>query len=744
MQDFEYALTSFMPSGPWPVGLAVVACLVLACLLAGSWVLLRRSERERRQYSELVDNLSDGIYRSSPEGRQLRANKALVAMNGYSSEAELLAGVTDIGKEWYVEPGRRHEFREILQRDGKVEDFVSEIYRHKSRERIWVSESARLVRDEKSGDPLFYEGSVREITDTVKRLSAEAKLQKLTRELPVSLFQFTKNADGMPTVNYLSHGYAHLTGMTPAELYANPRLFSELVIAEDRETYYATFQASEASLQPWDHEFRLQARGGPVRWVHLLARPEASADGITWHGYLADISERKRQELEIEELAYFDALTRLPNRRMFLRRMAQASAGCQKRSDHGALLFVDLDNFKTLNDTQGHDVGDRYLVEVADRLRFCVSDKDMVARIGGDEFVVILEQPGQSRAEVIQEAITIAGRLLSVLRGTFKLGALHHSGSASIGIVAFDGKESSADEILKRADLAMYEAKAAGRNGMALFDPATMDREAERYQLLGDLRAAFANGQLELHYQPQFDHNRVITGAEALLRWSHPAHGFIAPETIVRMATQFGLAAELAAFVLERGLKMLARFQSDPSTAHLRMALNMNLQAVISDAFLVVLAKGIAELGVDPRRLTFELIEHVTARDELRAAMQMRRLKELGIRLSLDDFGTGYSTLTSLKKLPLDEVKIDGSFVRDIENGDNDRALVKTMLTMANNLRLITVAEHVENVRQEAYLRAFGCDFFQGFLYSPALTEADFFALVYELPFAQSQRAARA
>lgn len=296
--------------------------------------------------------------------------------------------------------------------------------------------------------------------------------------------------------------------------------------------------------------------------------------------------------------------------------------------------------------------------------------------------------------------------------------------------MVFDGSEPRVEQVLKRADIAMYQAKSAGRNGMALFDPATLEREQERYQLLGELRVAFAERQLELHYQPQFDHNRALVGAEALVRWRHPTRGLIGPEVVVSLVSQFGLTAELSAFVLENGLNALAAWQRDPISANLRLALNMSLETIGSEGFLVSFARSVVEHNIDPRKLTFELIEHVNTRDQQRTLAHMRKLKELGIRLSLDDFGTGYSSLTFLKNLPFDEVKIDGSFVADIEKGDTDRALIKTMLSMASNLGLIVVAEHVENVRQEAYLRAFGCDLFQGFLYAKPLPEQEFLKFV--------------
>jgi diguanylate cyclase (GGDEF)-like protein/PAS domain S-box-containing protein len=713
----------------WLLAAGIAIVLASAVSLLRYRRLYQRTLRNEQNYATLVENLSEGIYRALPDGRQISANRAMVRLNGYSSEAEWLEAVRNLGSDCYVQPHRRQEFHELLQRDGRVEDFVSEVYRHKTRERIWISESARLVRNE-DGVPLFYEGSVREITDTVRRLSAEDQLQRLSSQLPGALFQFTTYSDGHSAVHYLSAGSAQITGVPIKEMMANPELFTRMVMDADKDDYRRSLQAAAEKLEAWDHEFRIRAKDGTEKWVHLLAYPERLSDGIKWHGYLADISMRKRQELEIEELAFFDPLTRLPNRRTFFRRMSRSIADCAARGDHGALLFIDLDNFKTLNDTQGHDIGDRYLVEIAERLLRCVSARDLVARIGGDEFVIVLEQPGAAAAQMTRGAIIVAGRILSALRCDFQLGELTHTGSASVGIVVFDGSEPRVEQVLKRADIAMYQAKSAGRNGMALFDPATLEREQERYQLLGELRVAFAERQLELHYQPQFDHNRALVGAEALVRWRHPTRGLIGPEVVVSLVSQFGLTAELSAFVLENGLNALAAWQRDPISANLRLALNMSLETIGSEGFLVSFARSVVEHNIDPRKLTFELIEHVNTRDQQRTLAHMRKLKELGIRLSLDDFGTGYSSLTFLKNLPFDEVKIDGSFVADIEKGDTDRALIKTMLSMASNLGLIVVAEHVENVRQEAYLRAFGCDLFQGFLYAKPLPEQEFLKFV--------------
>ena len=603
---------------------------------------------------------------------------------------------------------------------------------------------ARAVRHKKTGNILYYEGSVREITETVKRLRLEEQFRKLTNQLPGALFQFVRKTDGSRSIQYLSPGFWRILDLPQGASIETPQPFEDCIHPDDRAEYHATLETSAATLEAWTHEFRIGTPIGTERWLRVMAHPEAADGAITWHGYLADISIRKRQEIEIEELAYFDPLTRLPNRRLFLHRMAEAIAGCERDGDHGALLFIDLDNFKALNDTQGHDIGDAFLNHVADRLRACVGQRDTVARIGGDEFVVVLASDGSDRSHATRHAVLAANRALSTLRHPFEHGSLRHVASASVGIVVFDGRERRADEILKCADIAMYEAKAAGRNGVALFDPVTMEREAERYKLLGDLRAALAGDQLSLYFQAQVDADGAIAGAEALIRWNHPTLGTVFPDQFVPLAEQSGLNNDLGGFVLAKGIETLASWQRNPRTAGLGLALNVSVQSFASDDFVDGLRQLIEAHAVDATRLTLELTEHVMAKDQTQIARRMAELKRLGVRLSLDDFGTGYSSLTYLKKLPFDEVKIDGGFVADIENGENDRALVKTILAMARNLGLTAVAEHVENIRQQAFLRAFGCDYFQGYLYGKAVPEAQFLALVAQWSDARPEKSGAA
>jgi predicted signal transduction protein with EAL and GGDEF domain len=355
-----------------------------------------------------------------------------------------------------------------------------------------------------------------------------------------------------------------------------------------------------------------------------------------------------------------------------------------------------------------------------------------VARIGGDEFVVLLESAGTDDGTASRHAINIANRINAALRQRFELGEVSHRASASIGIVVFDGHEDKADEILKRADIAMYEAKTSGRDGMVMFDPAALDNASERYRLLADLRETVGRGgdELELHFQPLIDRNGHVASAEALLRWNHPELGMLYPDRFISLADQFGLANELAFVVLEKGIGTLARWASDGVLSGIGLAINVSAHSFTNEDFVSSLKRLLEKYGVSGSRLTIEITEHVTVRDEYLVARRMRELKALGVRLSLDDFGTGYSSLTYLKKLPFDEVKIDGSFVTDIETTESDRALVRTILGMAETLGLKAVAEHVETRAQEAFLREHGCDYCQGWLYAKAMPRHDFVAYV--------------
>ncbi|HEV7415984.1 MAG TPA: diguanylate cyclase [Tianweitania sediminis] len=414
----------------------------------------------------LIAHLSDGIYRSSLDGRQLSANPALVRLNGYDTEEEMLRSVEDIAVEWYVEPGRREEFRRILQAEGHVSNFVSEVYRHKTRERIWITESARVVRHGRTGKPLFYEGSVREITETQRRLNQEALFQKLMSGVPGGIFQLKVGASGVSAFTFLSPGFERITGISVQEILRDPATLTQHMHVDDQQRYRTSFLEAASTLHSWEVEFRVETARGGEKWLRLTADPERSADGVTWHGYMADITIRKRQHAQIEALAYRDPLTGLANRRRFFRGMEATMAGLRDFGGTAAVLFIDLDNFKFLNDTAGHDAGDRCLKDVAAILQSNTAEGEIPARIGGDEFVLIIGGSLMDEAEMTQQALVRGNQILSAIRH----GCGSHQVSASMGVVVFDGSSAGPDDVLQRADRAMYRAKQAGRDGLAICD----------------------------------------------------------------------------------------------------------------------------------------------------------------------------------------------------------------------------------------------------------------------------------
>ncbi|MBE7185142.1 MAG: EAL domain-containing protein [Methylobacterium mesophilicum] len=696
--------------------------------IAASAFFARRAavaQRERDRLHAQIDNLGEGVYHAALDRRIISANKALVRMNGYASEAEMLEALRHGVEPWYVDQAKSAEFHARLMRDGAVADLISETYRYKTREKIWITESARLILHERTGKPLYYEGSVRDITETMMRLSLEERFQRLTSELPGVLFQSEVTKSGTARFAYLSQSITKLTGHPHRAHMADPLLFRRLIHPDDLPLYDRTREEAAARQQPWEVECRLTAQDGTERWLRITASPQRG-EVLTWHGYIADVTRRRQQEIQNTRLAFFDPLTHLPNRRRFIERMSEETGRAGPDAGSGVLLFIDLDNFKVLNDTQGHDVGDAYLVRVAERLNAAVGAGDMVARLGGDEFVVILGSDFSEPSHATRDAIRLGHRVLDALQEPFTLRGSTHIGSASIGLVVFDRNEERVDELMKRADLAMYQAKAAGRNRLALFDPASLTREAERFQLMAELRTAMGNGQLSLHFQPVVDDERQIVGAEALLRWEHPTRGIILPDQFLPVADQGGLSAELSLQVLRLGLAALERWQDDSGLRDLRLSLNFSARAFSSSAFNQDLRALLARHETSARRLSFELTETALAGQSGDVAGWMSEVKGLGIRLALDDFGTGSASIIQLKHLPIDEIKIDGSFVADIEASDGDRSLVKTILAMARTLRIRTVAEHVENPRQEAFLRAFGCNFFQGYLYAPPMAAGVF------------------
>ena len=710
-------------------GLAVALC---ALLLNRHSAYLAVVVAERN-FRELYDNIGEGVFRSTLDGHMMSANPALVHLNGYDTEAEMLDDVSDIGGQWYVDPNRRAEIHRMLLEKGKVANIVSEVYRYKTRERIWVEESTRLVRDGKTGQPRYYDGTVREVTETVRRLQLQERYEKITSIVSGCLYQMSMTPDGKATIPYASVGLKEIYGVTPGEVVRDASILSRLVHPDDLPALRASFSHAMRTMTPRQDEYRIRSTDGVEKWILGHAVPEAQSDGTTlWHGYFVDISERKRSEARIHDLAYLDPLTRLPNRGALVDGLQAALTARDER--WSALLFIDLDQFKVLNDTKGHQFGDRLLCGVAGRLKPIVGSADLVARLGGDEFVILLQSLGLEEDLAEQQVRRVVERIHTAIAAPFVLDAFSFNTSASVGVALFRGDDMSVDELLKRADMAMYEAKAAGRGGVSFFAAEMQAVLEEELALTTELRHALEGGSLALHYQPQVDDAGACFGVEALLRWEHPTRGQVPPSVFIPLAERAGFGGQIDAFVLATACGTLRRWQQKPEMRHLQMAVNTSGQQ-LGNGLVELVTNALRATGANSGSLTIELTEHVMLDNVAEVDVALAALKALGVKIALDDFGTGYSSLSHLKRLPIDALKIDCSFVNDLETDQNDRVIVQTILNIARNLGVAAIAEGVETEMQALLLRRFGCHAFQGYMYGRPMPLEDL-----ERRFTESER----
>lgn len=430
-----------------------------------------------------------------------------------------------------------------------------------------------------------------------------------------------------------------------------------------------------------------------------------------------DITQHQQDVAKIRQMAFYDALTGLPNRRLLLDRLAQAMASAIRTGHHGAVMFLDLDHFKRLNDTLGHDAGDVLLQQVAGRLKLCVHADDSVARLGGDEFVVLLSALSTTRHEAAAQAEAMGHKILSALGHPYSLMGHTYTSTPSIGIVVFMQDQESIDELLKKADIAMYQAKAAGRNIVCFYDPAMQAAATAHTELEKDMRRDLAHNQFELYYQIQVSNQGMPIGAEALVRWNHARLGLIEPAHFIPLAEETGLILALGFWVLEAACAQLLIWANDPETATWTMAVNVSALQFSKTDFVATVAATLQKTGANPRLLKLELTESMLLNDIDDIIVKMNAIKQQGVCFSLDDFGTGYSSLSYLKQLPLDQLKIDQSFVQDILTNPNDAVIARTVVALGHSLGLKVVAEGVETQAQRDFLTDIGCDIFQGYYF---------------------------
>lgn len=679
---------------------------------------LRASEERFR----LMANVSPAmIWITDVKGKTTFVNDTWLNFTGLAKEQ----GISHEGWVDLIHPeDRENVFSEYYKNVFDHKPIVTEYRMRRAQgDWRWILDQGVPLHDE-NGEFTGYVGSAIDITDR-KHSEADFRIAATAFESQEAMVI----TDANTVILRVNKTFVESTGYSAEE--AVGQKINLLKSGRHDERFYADMWDCLNRTGTWQGEVWDKRKNGEIypKWLTITAVKDEAGQVTHYVGTHVDISDRKAAEDEIKNLAFYDPLTKLPNRRLLRDRLQQALATHARKEMFGALLFLDLDNFKTLNDTLGHDKGDSLLQQVANRLVSSVRECDTVARLGGDEFVLMLKELGQKSADAAIQAEIIGEKILAALNETYRLDGYEHHSTPSIGATLFSDQETSIDELLKQADIAMYQAKAAGRNTIRFFDPSMQASIIARANMEHALYEGLQQNQFYLHYQPQVDGNECITGAEVLLRWRHPERGTIPPGEFITLAEETGLILPLGRWVLETTCAQLVQWSENPRLAHLTIAVNVSIRQFKQADFAEQILAVLESFGTNPARLKLELTESLLASDVEDINTKMQVLRAKGVKFALDDFGTGYSSLYYLKQLPLDQLKIDQSFVRDILIDPNDAAIAKMIIVLAQSMGLDVIAEGVESEAQKTLLQGLGCSNYQGYLFSEPLAIAQFEAL---------------
>lgn len=741
-------------------------------VVANSRNITKRKQTEdslrqvEQKYRSIFENAVEGIFQTTAEGKYLTVNPMLARIYGYESPAELISSITDIKHQLYVDPNRRAEFTRILQKEDVIWGFESEVYR-KDGEIIWISESARALRDV-NNNLLGYEGTVVDIT---QRKQAEAELHKRDRLLEgiaAAMTHLLTSSDYSTAMNQALETLGRITGVDRIYIYEQHSNLENNETQIDISFEWTRFSRNERgcgenpardltknkSSEVNKEEcscFRLSAfsclqcplpdRKSPISELILPIFVDRKSWGyISFENYykerhwssgeesiltalaasIGGALKRQKAEATIRYQAFHDLLTGLPNRTFLNEKLSLALAMANKRRDKMAVMFLDLDRFKTINDTLGHAVGDRLLQGATQRLKCCLRSDDIIARWGGDEFTLLLPQ-----ISGLEDATKIAQRIIDVLKPAFNLEGYQLYVTSSIGIAIYPEHGEDAQTLLRNADAALYRAKGEGRNNYQIYVPAMNSQASELLELESRLHQGLEEEEFVLYYQPQVNLNTgEITRMEALLRWKHPDKGLILPKTFIRLAEENGLIIPLGTWVLRSACSQNKAWQ-DAGLPALRVAVNLSPLQLQQPGFVDVVAQILEETGLSPEFLELEITETAVMQNADFTKAALERFVNMGCRITLDDFGTGYSSLSYLKSFPLHALKIDKSFVRDLACDPSDAAIVSTIIALGRGLNLSVVAEGVETLEQVEYLRNLQCQEMQGYIFSKPLSAED-------------------
>ncbi len=689
---------------------AVVGVVLVFSNVSESYRIRQLLQENEARFRTLVTLSSDWFWEQDAQFRFTHVDEG-------SEKITRLPYDTIVGTQRWDQPGLNlseaqwNQHRILLQQHREFRDF--EIQRiAPDQSTYWISISGTPVFDN-LGQFSGYRGVGKDIS---KRKNAE-------EELRIAAIAF-ESQEGVLVTNEqfeilrTNRAFSRISGYSAEEALGNT--LDLLKSGRHDESFFAEMHHQLHTVGEWKGEIWNRCKNGDVYLYYMTTTGVIHVDGRLRHyvSTLVDITQKEAAAKEIEHLAFYDALTQLPNRRLLMDRMQQAFSSCLRSGHHGALLCLDLDHFKNLNDTLGHDMGDVLLQQVSQRLKSSVREGDTVARFGGDEFLVLLEDLSAHAEEAAEQTQQMGRKVLSVLNQPYLLGSHTVHSTPSIGAVLFSGHNQTMDELVKYADLAMYAAKAEGRNTIRFFDPMMQAAVSARIALENDLRVALAEEQFQLYYQVQMDNGTTAVGAEALIRWHHPERGMVPPVQFIGLAEETGLILPIGLWVLQTACEQLRRWQQNPRTADLQLAINVSARQFRQPNFVEQVCAVLQQSGARPDRLKLELTESLALDDVEDTIAKMTTLRKLGLHFSMDDFGTGQSSLSYLTRLPLDQLKIDQSFVRNIGIQHADALIVQTIIGMTQSLGIEVIAEGVETEEQHVFLQQHGCTLCQGYLYS--------------------------
>ena len=709
------------------LGLFLLWAYMISAVLTGLLITALQADRQQTADSlrETVEKLQ-GLFELSPlgialtdmAGRFIDFNPAFELICGYPRNVLMTLEIWQLTPETY----RDDEARQLADLTGSG--------RYGPYEKQYLRPDGSLVAVQVNGMLVNGPDSVPHVWSIVENITLRKSIDADVRIAAVA-FESQEGmlvTDAQGRVLRVNGEFVKITGYAIEEVLGT----TPTMLRSDQHDagFYAAMFDTIASTGVWKGDLWVQTKNCQTIPLWLAVSAVTSASGQVTHyiGVFSDISQRKDDEEQIRHLAYFDSLTGLPNRRLMLDRLSQALIASDRSQEFGALLILDLDNFKALNDTQGHGAGDRLLIEVACRIVASIREEDSVSRLGGDEFLVMVEGLGQDETAAASKVETIAEKIRRAHNEPYRradLGPFDHS-SVSIGVALFCGNDSGGDVLIKQADMALYQAKAAGRNTVRFFNPAMQSAIETRSRMESALRFGLQHQEFRLVYQPQLDYHARFVGAEALLRWTSRDHGPVSPVNFIPAAEESGLILPLGLWVLQAACKQLVHWAQDPLTAALRMSINVSARQFRQLDFVEQIKDAVSVSGANPHLLRLELTESVVLENIDDVVLRMLQIKALGVTFSLDDFGTGFSSLSYLKRLPLDEVKIDQSFVRDLSSDPNDAAIVRAIIAMGRSLGLQVIAEGVETAVQLSYLKANGCSHFQGYLFGQPCAVEEF------------------